>query len=70
MCPTPLLNLTFSAKESSKGGSVLIAEVIREDLAHRRRTLGYDEARDLERLLIEQVILTWLHYYRMQYSSY
>ena len=54
--------------ESLAGDSGLIAEVIREDLAHRRRALGYDEARDLERLLIEQVILTWLHYYRVQYS--
>ena len=68
MCPTPPLNLTFSAKESSEGDSVLIAEVIRGDLAHRRRALGYDEARDLERLLIEQVILTWLHYYRVQHG--
>jgi len=56
--------------ESLAGDSVLVQEVIREDLAHRRRALGYDEARDLERLLIDQVILTWLHYYRMQYSSY
>ena len=54
--------------ESLAGDSVLVQEVIREDLAHRRRALGYDEARDLERLLIEQVILTWLHYYRVQHG--
>ena len=54
--------------DSLAGDSALIAEAIRGDLAHRRRALGYEEARDLERLLIEQVILTWLHYYRVQYS--
>ena len=54
--------------ESLAGDSVLIAEVMREDLTHRRHALGYDKARDLERLLIEQVMLTWLHYYRVQYS--
>ena len=54
--------------QSLAGDSVLIEEAIREDLAHRRHALGYDKAHDLEQLLIEQVILTWLHYYRVQYS--
>ena len=54
--------------QSLAGDSMLIEEAIREDLAHRRRALGYEESHDLERLLIEQVILTWLHYYRVQYS--
>ena len=29
--------------------------------------MGYETASVLERLLIEQVILTWLHYHQRQY---
>ncbi len=54
--------------QSLAGDSVLIEEAIQEDLAHRRHALGYDKAHDLERLLIEQVMLTWLHYYRVQHG--
>ena len=44
----------------------------REGFLHRteelRRELGYEEAPAAERLLIEQVVLCWLHFHKMQHS--
>lgn len=43
-------------------------ESIRKGMAELAASLGYDEAPALERLLIDQVVMTWLHAYKVQYS--
>ena len=46
--------------------------VVRESVEHgleaMRSEMGYGEAPPLERLLIDQIVLTWLHYYKMEHS--
>jgi len=39
---------------------------IRHGLDEMRKEYGYEDANPLERLLIEQVILTWLHFHMTQ----
>lgn len=43
-------------------------ESVRQGMTELARSLGYDEAPVLERLLIDQVVMTWLHVYKVQYS--
>lgn len=53
-------------------GKIASASVMKESLRHGtkelRRELGYEQSPPLERLLIEQVVLCWLHYHRTQHS--
>lgn len=49
-------------------GAFLIKESIRYGLEEMRQEFGFENASPLERLLIEQVTLAWLHYYLTQWS--
>lgn len=39
---------------------------LKHGVREMRSGMGYDKAPPLERLLIEQVVVTWLHYYRTE----
>ena len=43
------------------GAETTTAECIRQRCAEIRRGLGYDDAPELERLLIDRIVVTWLH---------
>lgn len=44
----------------SESNNFLYAELIKDELAKMRDALGYDDASELERLLIKQVCFNWL----------
>lgn len=52
------------------GGIELAAlhEALQQGMKEMRQDLGFDEANLLERLLIEQVVLCWLHLYWAHYG--
>lgn len=46
--------------------AVAVRESLRHGLIAMRKDLGYEEASAVEQLLIEQVVLAWLHYHTTQ----
>ncbi len=46
----------------------MMTESIRHGMETMREEMGYERAPVLERILIHQVLLTWLHYHKTQYS--
>lgn len=45
-----------------------VSESLNRGVSEMREEMGFQTASPLERLLIEQVVLTWLHFYKTQYS--
>lgn len=54
------------ARISKGGGDTLAAECCRQRCAEIRRGLGYDDAPEVERLLIDRIVVTWLHLYNVE----
>ena len=45
-----------------------IRESIKRGITTMRKDLGFEDRSPLERLLIEQIVLAWLHYHTTQWS--
>ena len=54
--------------KKKSGGTAIVEESLRHGVKQIRKDLGHEDAPALERLLIEQVALTWLHYHSTQHS--
>ena len=53
-------------KRVAPGDDSFVAECIRHRCAEIRRDLGYDDAPAVERLLIDRIVVTWLHLYDVE----